>query len=158
MERRLFLGGLALCAATPWQLWARPPGWGAVDTARPWYVAGRVTAIRWTLPSVELLIAPDPTLALPAELRTDRLPAQRAQVDDAALLARTRPAPLVATEWTLLLGAARLLHAWQLAPIEPGERVAAVGYPLRAHPTPPLLRVEYLFHAGRAYPLRSPPA
>lgn len=158
MERRLFLGGLAACAASPLLAHARPAGWGDVDTAHPWYLAGTVTAARWSAPHVELLIAPDPALSLPADLRAWSLPAQRAQVDGAALLARTRLPTRDATEWTLVLASARLLHAWRIPRIAPGERVAVVGYPLRQDDPPPLLRVEYLFHADRAYALRSPPS
>jgi hypothetical protein len=157
MDRRLFLGGLLLAGASPLAAVARQGGWGAVDVATPWYLAGAVKAENRSARRIELLIVPDDPLVLPADLRARALPAQRAQVDGAALLARTRLPRRASAEWTLALAPPYLMQAWRIPRIAPGERVEVVGYPLRSVDAPAMLRVEYLFHAGRVYALRSPP-
>lgn len=157
MDRRLFLGGLAAAAASPLLVRAQQGNWGSVDTARPWYLAGTVKEAHWAAPHVALVILPDDPLILPVDLRDRVLPAQRAQVDGGALLARTRLPRRAVAEWTLELAPPFLVHAWRIPRIAPGERVEAVGYPLRMIDPPALVRVEYLFHAGLAYALRSSP-
>lgn len=157
MDRRLFLGGLTAAAASPVLLGARHGDWGSVDAANPWYLAGTVKEGHWTTPHAVLVIHPDDPLMLPADLRDRALPVQRARVDGAALLARTRLPHHTLTEWTLELAPPVLVHAWRIPRIAAGERVEAVGYPLRAADPLATVRVEYLFHAGRTYGLRSPP-
>ncbi|THF62113.1 DUF6152 family protein [Pseudothauera rhizosphaerae] len=156
MDRRLFLLGVAAAGTAP--LLARAHhGWSGFDTATPMYVAGTVKRAKWQNPHVELVVAPDDPLALPADLKGRPLPAQSANVDGAALLARTRLPPRLGGEWTLELAPLFRINAWRIPEIGTGERVEAVGYVLRMDNVPPFMRVEYLFHAGRAYGLRSAP-
>ncbi len=157
MDRRLFLLGTLAAGTVP--LLARAHhGWSGFDTATPMYLAGTVKRSKWQNPHVELIVTPDDRLTLPADLAARQLPAQSANVDGAALLARTRLPPRASGDWTLELAPLFRVNAWRIPEIGGGERIEAVGYILRMANAPAYMRVEYLFHAGSAYALRSGPA
>lgn len=157
MDRRHFLFATATLGALP--LWARAHhGWSGFDVARPLYVAGTVLGVRWHNPHAELAVRAPAALRLPDDLRRRILPAQTAAVDGAELLARASVPDDAEGAWTLELSPLFRLEAWQLAPIGEGEEVEAIGYRRARGEGGRYLRVEYLFHRGRAYGLRSSPA
>jgi len=50
------------------------------------------------------------------------------------------------------------MEAWKVPEIKVGESVAVLGYIAPQEKGDPVLRCEYLFHAGKVYGLRSSPA
>jgi hypothetical protein len=156
MDRRLFLLGTLAAGATP--LLARAHhGWSGYDTATPMYLSGTVRRARWQNPHVELTVAAEERLALPDDLAHRQLPQQSANIDGALLLSRTRLAPRANGDWTLELAPLFRVNAWRIPEIGAGETVEAIGYILRMENAPAYMRVEYLFHAGLGYALRSAP-
>jgi hypothetical protein len=133
-------------------------GWSSFDQDRPIYLEGRVTAVRWQNPHAELEIELPPSLRLPADLASRALPAQSAQVDGKALLARTGLPTRKDRKWEIELAPLTRIESWKLAPIPVGAAVSIVGFTLRGEQGDAVLRAEYLFVDGRAYAFRSGPA
>lgn len=157
MDRRHFLFATVTLGALP--LCARAHhGWSGFDVTRPLYVAGTVRGVRWQNPHAELVVRVAVGLVLPDDLRGRELPAQTAAVDGADLIARASVPDDAAGDWTLELSPLFRLEAWQLAPIGEGEQVEAIGYRRARGEGGRYMRVEYLFHRGRGYGLRSSPA
>jgi len=130
-------------------------GWSSFDQQRPLYIEGRVRSVQWRNPHAELVVEVG-ALALPADLAQRRLPAQAQGVDAAAILARVRlPAP-AAGDWEVELAPLSRMAAWQISPLEAGDRVELIGY-AGVPGRPRLMRAEYLIVDGRAYGLRSAP-
>lgn len=50
------------------------------------------------------------------------------------------------------------MEAWQVPVIKPGDTVAVIGFAFAGEKGDAVLRVEYLFHQGKVYALRSGPA
>jgi len=124
----------------------------------PIYVAGTVKRAKWEDPHANLVIAVSPSLALPADLASRALPAQRTPVDGTDLLRRAALPPRPGAEWTVELASPAELQAWGCAAIPAGDKVEVIGYLLRMKGAPPYLRAEYLFHRGKTYGMRSEPA
>ncbi len=154
MNRRDILGAaLALPAAGAWA----HHGWSSFDQERPIYLEGRVLAARWQNPHAELDIELPAALRLPADLASRALPAQSAQVDGKALLAKAQLPRRTDRKWEIELAPLTRMEAWKVAPIRPGASVALVGFTLKDE-SEAVLRADYLFVDGKTYALRSGPA
>jgi hypothetical protein len=157
MKRRdLVLATFALPLLTPW---ARAHhGWSSFDQDRPLYLEGKVAKVRWQNPHAELDLEVSPGLKLPADLQSRQLPAQSANVDGKALLAKaalpTRKDPV----WEIELAPLTRMEAWKVAEIKPGTRISVLGFGLADQKGEAVLRAEYLFVDGKTYALRSGPA
>lgn len=132
-------------------------GWSSFDPNRPFYLAGRIKAVRWRNPHAEVDIEPSPGLALPAGLAAREVPAQVSPIDAPALLGRTLVVPKADVVWTVELAPLTRMSAWEVEPLKEGETVEIVGYTL-ADQSEPVLRAEWLFRDGKGYGLRSSPA
>ena len=97
-------------------------------------------------------------LALPSDLKQRPLPAQSAGIDGPALLAKTVLPTRKDRRWELELAPLTRMAAWQVAEIKAGDRIAAVGFTMKDEKGDAVMRVEYLFFAGKVYGLRSSPA
>jgi len=146
----------ATTAAMP-TAWAHH-GWSSFDQDRPIYLEGKVFSSKWQNPHAELLIDVRPGLTLPADLKQRALPAQSAAVDGPALLARSVLPKRKDSRWELELAPLTRLSAWNVAEIKAGDQVSAVGFIARDEVGEAVMRVEYLFVAGKVYGLRSSPA
>jgi hypothetical protein len=155
MQRRDFIAA-PLCAGLP--AWAHH-GWSSFDQARPLYLQGRVTQVAWRNPHVELkLELPAGGLALPADLATRSLPAQTAPVDGPALLKAARLPQRRDRRWEIELAPLSRMQAWGVPEIQVGDALAMLGFTFAGEQGDAVLRVEYLFAAGKVYGLRSSPA
>lgn len=155
-RRIVLLAAAASPLATP-MAWAHH-GWSSFDQDRPIYLEGTVVTSKWQNPHAELIIETPPGLALPADLKQRPLPAQSANIDGPALLAKTVLPTRKDRRWELELAPLTRMSAWQVAEIKAGERIAAVGFTLKDEKGEAVMRVEYLFVGGKAYGLRSSPA
>ncbi len=133
-------------------------GWSSFDQERPIYLEGRVVKAKWSNPHAELEIELPASLALPADLAARPVPAQSAPVDGKALLAKTIVPNRKDRKWELELAPLTRMSAWNVAEIKVGAQVAAVGFTLKEEKGDAVMRVEYLFVAGKTYALRSSPA
>ena len=147
---------LAAALTTP-SAWAHH-GWSGFDQEKPIYLEGRVVQSKWQNPHAELLIELRPDLLLPPDLKQRPLPAQSAGVDGPGLLARAALPRRKDRRWELELAPLTRMAAWQVAEIKVGETVSAVGFTTKDEAGEAVMRVEYLFVAGKAYGLRSSPA
>jgi hypothetical protein len=153
MKRRLLL-------STPWlalPAWAHH-GWSSFDLSRPIYLEGRAGKVAWRNPHVELEIEVAADLKLPADLATRTVPPQAAAVDGPALLKAAQLPRRKDKRWQIELAPLTRMEAWKVAEIKPGEPLALVGFTFAEERGDPVLRVEYLFVAGKVYGLRSAPA
>jgi Family of unknown function (DUF6152) len=162
MKRRNFAVfaavGLALpLTQLPRAAWAHH-GWSSFDQERPVYLEGRVLKAKWSNPHAELEIELPAAMKLPADLAARSLPAQSAPVDGPALLAKAVVPKRADRKWELELAPLTRLEAWKVAEIKPGAQVAAVGFTFKDEKGEAIVRVEYLFVAGKTYALRSSPA
>lgn len=89
MQRRIFLhaGAFAGLSAAGGAAWAHH-GWSSFDQNRPIYLEGKVVEVKWRNPHVELVLEVPESLVLPADLAQRPVPAQSANIDGAALLAK----------------------------------------------------------------------
>lgn len=133
-------------------------GWSSFDQERPIYLEGRVTAVRWQNPHAELEIELPVALRLPADLASRPLPAQSAQVDGKALLARAQLPTRKDRKWEIELAPLTRMEAWKVAPIRVGASVSLLGFTLKGEQGEAVLRADYLFVDGKTYALRSGPA
>ncbi len=155
MQRRIFIA-LPLCASLP--AWAHH-GWSSFDQARPIYLEGKVAQVAWRNPHVELsLVLPDQGLKLPADLATRSLPAQAAPVDGPGLLKAAQLPTRTDRRWEIELAPLSRMQAWGVPEIKAGDTLAMLGFTFAGEKGQPILRVEYLFAAGKVYGLRSSPA
>lgn len=133
-------------------------GWSSFDQDRPLYLEGKVAKVRWQNPHAELDLEVSLGLKLPADLQSRQLPAQSANIDGKALLAKatlpTRKDPM----WEIELAPLTRMQAWKVAEIKPGTMISVVGFGLKDEKGDAVLRAEYLFVDGKAYALRSSPA
>jgi Family of unknown function (DUF6152) len=159
MQRRhLVTASLALpLLHLPKQVFAHH-GWSSFDQDRPIYLEGKVLKAKWGNPHAELEIEVPASLALPADLAGRAVPAQAAPVDGKAMLAKTAVPTRKDRKWELELAPLTRMSAWNVAEIKPGAQVAAVGFTLKDEKGEAVMRVEYLFVAGKTYALRSSPA
>jgi len=133
-------------------------GWSSFDTERPLYLEGRAATVRWRNPHVEVDLEVRPDLKLPADLARLPVPAQSANVDGSALLAKTVLPTRKDKRWTLEFAPLTRMEAWRVKPLQPGATLAVVGYTLAGEQGDAVLRVEYLFVDQQVYGLRSMPA
>ncbi len=155
MQRRLFIA-TPLCVSLP--AWAHH-GWSSFDQARPLYLEGQVAQVAWRNPHVELkLDLPAQGLKLPADLATRRLPAQAAPVDGPALLKAAQLPVRTERRWEVELAPLSRMQAWGVPEIKVGDALAVLGFTFAGEKGDAVLRVEFLFAAGKVYGLRSSPA
>ena len=155
MQRRIFIA-LPLSLSLP--AWAHH-GWSSFDQARPIYLEGKVAQVAWRNPHVELILdLPAEGLKLPADLATRSLPAQAAPVDGAALLKAAQLPTRRDRRWEIELAPLPRMQAWGVPEIKPGDALAMLGFTFTGEKGDAVLRVEYLFAAGKVYALRSSPA
>jgi hypothetical protein len=156
MQRRLILlAGVGSGLALPLRA---HHGWSNFDADRPLYLEGRAAKVAWRNPHAEIDLELALPLTLPADLARRSVPAQTAQVDGPALLARTVLPTRRDKVWELELAPLTRMEAWQVAEVKPGTPLSVVGYTFPAEKGEAVLRVEYLFVDGKAYALRSAPA
>ena len=155
MQRRIFIA-LPLCAGLP--AWAHH-GWSSFDQTRPLYLEGRVAQVAWRNPHAELTLElPAQGLKLPADLATRSLPAQAAPVDGPGLLKAAQLPTRSDRRWEIELAPLSRMQAWGVPEIKVGDALAMLGFSFAGEKGQPILRVEYLFAAGKVYGLRSSPA
>ncbi len=160
MKRRELLtrsAALALPLSLYGQLTLAHHGWSSFDQTRPIYLEGKALKVAWKNPHVELELEIMPGLKLPADLALRKLPAQSAPVDT-GLLAKTALPKRQDKVWEIELAPLSRMQAWDVAEIKPGAQVAVVGFTFAEEKGQAVLRVEYLFVAGKAHGLRSSPA
>ena len=133
-------------------------GWSSFDQDRPIYLAGTARDVRWRNPHAELVLQVAPDRVLPAGLASRPLPAQAAQVDGPALLARAALPRRRDREWAIELAPLTRLAAWQVPEIKTGQRLELIGFTFKDEQGDAVLRAEYLFLDGRTYGMRSSPA
>ena len=156
MRRRDLLAAGALGAALP-AAWAHH-GWSGFDQDRPIYLEGKAVKVTWRNPHAEIEIELPATLQLPADLARRSVPAQSASVDGAALLARATLPTRRDKVWEIEFAPLTRMEAWKVPELKVGDAVGVLGYAAPDEKGEPVLRAEYLFHAGKAYGLRSSPA
>ena len=158
MLRRSFTVALLTTPlTTPLVAWAHH-GWSSFDSEQPIYLEGKVTKSTWKNPHAELIIEAPANLKLPADLGQRATPAQTANLDGKAVLAKTKLPPRKIRAWELELAPLTRMELWKVAEIKPGAQVSAVGYILKDPKGEAVMRVEYLWVDGKAYSLRSSPA
>lgn len=133
-------------------------GWSSFDQDRPIYLEGKVVKSIWQNPHAALEIDVPAGFKLPAGLAQRPLPAQTAQVDSKALLAKAVAPTRKDLRWEIELAPLSRLQAWNVAQVMPGTSVAVLGFTFTAEKGEAVLRAEYLFVAGNTYALRSGPA
>jgi hypothetical protein len=154
MQRRLVLLAALAAAAVPA---VAHHGWSSFDQAQPQYLQGQVASVRWANPHAEVVLDVPKGVALPADLRSRKMPAQQQAVDGAAILARVALPPTAEGRWELEFAPLPRMDAWGVPPLKVGDRIEVIGYTGVAG-KPKLMRVEYLMVNGAAYGLRSSPA
>jgi hypothetical protein len=159
MQRRQFArlvtlaGGLQLVPAA-----FAHHGWSSFDQTRPIYLEGQAGKVMWRNPHAEFELEVAADLKLPADLATRALPAQRAAVDGPALLKAAQLPTRKDRRWLVELAPLTRMEAWNVTPLKTGDRVAVLGFTFTGEKGDAVLRVEYLFAAGKVYGLRSSPA
>lgn len=157
MKRRDFVfASMALPGFVP--LARAHHGWSSFDQDKVLYLEGKVTAVRWQNPHAELDLELAPGLKLPPDLASRNLPAQTANIDGKALVAKAAVPTRKDRTWEIELAPLTRMEAWKVAEIKPGARVSVLGFGLRDPAAEAVLRAEYLFVDGKAYALRSSPA
>jgi Family of unknown function (DUF6152) len=155
-RRSLLIAGAALpLAATPA---LAHHGWSSFDLERPVYLEGKVAASRWGNPHAELTLDVSGLKQIPADLASRSVPAQVAQVDGKALLAKAQLPKRKDTKWEIELAPIARMEAWQVAEIKAGTNIAVLGFTFKDEKGSAILRVEYLWVDGKTYGLRSAPA
>ena len=133
-------------------------GWSSFDQGRAIYLEGKVNKVAWRNPHVELELELPANLTLPADLASRALPAQAAPVDGPALLKAAQLPTRKDTRWEVELAPLSRVQAWGVAEIKPGDTLSFIGFTFSGEKGAAVLRVEYLFVAGKAYGMRSAPA
>ncbi len=130
-------------------------GWSSFNQDQPLYIEGRLKSVQWRNPHAEAVLTVD-KLALPADLRQRKMPAQSQNVDDAAIVAKAQVPGDAAGDWEIEFAPLSRMQAWNVVPLKAGDRVELIGY-AGVPGKPKLMRVEYLIVNGTAYGLRSSP-
>lgn len=157
-RREWMLGALATSWITAPSAVLAHHGWSSFDQNRPIYLEGKVVAVRWANPHVELNIEVPANLKLPADLAKRDVPAQTAPVDGRSLLARAVVPTRKDRQWEIELAPLTRMEAWKIPEIKAGATVSLLGFTLTGEQGEAVMRVEYLYLAGKAYALRSSPA
>ena len=155
MQRRTLITAPLLLALPAWA----HHGWSSFDQGRPLYLEGKALKVAWRNPHAELVLElPAEGLKLPADLATRSLPAQSAPVDGPALLRAAQLPTRKDRRWEIELAPLSRMHSWGVPEIKVGDAVAVLGFAFSGEKGDAVLRVEYLFLAGKTYGLRSSPA
>lgn len=133
-------------------------GWSSFDQGRPIYLEGKAHKVAWRNPHAEVELEVPAALALPADLKLRKLPAQSAPVDGPALLASAVVPTRKDRRWEIELAPLTRMQAWQVPEIKAGDALAVLGFTTPNEQGPAVLRVEYLWFNGKTYGLRSSPA
>ena len=133
-------------------------GWSGFDQDRPLYLEGVARKVVWQNPHVEIQLELPAALALPADLAKRTLPAQTANVDGVRLLAAAQLPTRRDKVWEIELAPLTRMQAWKVPELKAGDSISLLGYAAPGEKGEPVLRAEFLFHAGKAYGLRSSPA
>lgn len=159
MQRRTLLAAASLAPAA---FVLRPAhahhGWSSFDQAKPIYLEGKAAKVAWRNPHAELLLELRQPLALPANLKDRKVPAQSASVDGAALLAKAALPTRKERQWMVELAPLTRMEAWKVPPITEGQSLAVLGFTFADEKGDAILRCEYLFLGDAVYGLRSSPA
>jgi hypothetical protein len=132
-------------------------GWSSFDQDRPVYLEGKAKQVAWRNPHAECQLEVAKDLKLPADLASRLVPAQSANVDGKALLAKAVVPKRTDSLWTIELAPLTRMQAWSVPEITVGTAVALVGFTFKDEKGEPILRVEYLWLQGKVYGLRSSP-
>jgi hypothetical protein len=133
-------------------------GWSSFDQDRPVYLEGKVRKVAWKNPHVELALDVFKDLKLPSDLANRVVPAQSANVDGKAILAKAVVPKRSDAVWEIELAPLTRMQAWAVPEIAVGANVAVVGFTFKDEKGDAVLRVEYLWVQGKTYSLRSNPA
>lgn len=133
-------------------------GWSSFNIDQPVFIEGRVVAVTWQNPHAELIVELPADYKLPAGLAARVVPAQSANVDGKALLAKAIAPARRERRWEVELAPLTRLSDWKVAPIAVGATVGVLGYTLQDQKAEAVVRAEYLFVGGQVYGLRSSPA
>jgi hypothetical protein len=133
-------------------------GWSSFDVARPLYLEGRAVNVAWRNPHVEFDLDLAADLKLPPDLGQRPVPAQSASVDGAALLKAAQLPTRKDRRWHVELAPLSRMQAWQMPEVKNGDAVSMLGYTFAGEKGDAVLRVEYLWAAGKVVGLRSSPA
>ena len=157
---------LTLLLATALPAAADPAFERCLDGLRPQAAAAGIRTETFDLHTAGLV--PDPTvlesLDFQPEFRTpiwDYLAGlvDQERVDDGkAMLAKTVAPNRKDRQWELELAPLTRMSAWNVEEIKPGAAVSAIGFTFKDEKGDAVMRVEYLFVAGKAYGRRSSPA
>jgi len=153
-RRQLIVAATAALAASAFA----HHGWSSFDQTRPLYLEGKARKVSWRNPHVEIELELAADLKLPADLARRAVPAQSAPVDGPKLLAQAQLPRRKDKVWELELAPLTRMEAWQVAEIRPGTELSVLGFTFADEKGDAVLRVEYLWVAGKAYALRSSPA
>ncbi len=132
-------------------------GWSSFDQSKPIYLEGKAAKVAWRNPHAELLLEVRQPLALPANLKDRKVPAQSAAVDGPSLLANAALPTRKDRQWTIELAPLTRLDAWKVPPITDGQSLAVLGFTFTGEKGDAVLRAEYLFLGDAVYGLRSAP-
>jgi len=159
MHRRHFVQTCTALGFSGWgaAAWAHH-GWSSFDQNRPIYLEGRAVEVNWRNPHVELVLELPETLVLPADLAQRPLPAQTANVDGPALLAKTVLPTRRDRRWEIEFAPLFRLGQWQMPEIKTGTTLSMIGFTFKDEQGAAVLRAEYVFLDGKTYGLRSSPA
>jgi hypothetical protein len=132
-------------------------GWSSFDQDRPVYLEGAVRKVAWKNPHAELALEISKDIRLPADLANRVVPAQSANVDGKAMLAKTVLPKRKDAVWEVELAPLTRMQAWAVPEITTGTSLAVVGFTFKDEKGDAVLRVEYLWLQGKVYALRSSP-
>ena len=156
MQRRPFL--ILTAAATLSPAARAHHGWSSFDQDRPLYLEGRARNVAWRNPHVEFDFDVEAEPKLPVDLKARTVPAQSAPVDGPKLLAAAQLPTRKDRVWHIELAPLTRVQAWGMPTLQAGAALALLGYTFAGEKGDAVLRVEYLWLAGKAYGLRSSPA
>jgi hypothetical protein len=132
-------------------------GWSSFDTARPIFLAGNVSSVKWVNPHAEITLDVAPTLVLPSDFKSRALPAQSAPVDGASLLANASLPKRTDKRWEVEFGPVFRMELWKVPVVKVGQSLEVLGFTFKDEKGSATLRVEYLWLDGKTYGLRSSP-
>jgi Family of unknown function (DUF6152) len=132
-------------------------GWSSFDQDRPVYLEGKAKKVAWKNPHAELQLEISKDLKLPADFASRVVPAQSAGIDGKALLSKAVVPKRNDAVWEVELAPLTRMQAWAVPEIAVGANVAVLGFTFKDEKGEAILRVEYLWHQGKAYSLRSSP-
>ena len=133
-------------------------GWSSFDQDRPIYLEGKVVSVKWQNPHAELVVELPADYRVPANLASRAVPAQSANVDGKALLAKAVAPTRRDRRWEVELAPLTRLEAWKMPAPKPGATLGVLGFTFKEEKGDPIVRAEYVFLDGKAYGLRSSPA